>query len=72
MFLDKSLNRPKGLKLLFRASEHNFDPKEFHSKCDGIPDTLTIIRTSFDKTIAGFTHYKWESPESGYKSVNDS
>lgn len=35
----------KNAKLLFRASENNFSVKEFHKVCDGIPNTLTLVRT---------------------------
>ena len=60
-FIANSLNKPKKLKLLFRASEHQFKGKAFHKHCDGIADTFVIARTDFGKTIAGFTRLKWES-----------
>ena len=55
------------MQLIFRASEHSFSSQTFHEKCDGIADTLTLIRTEFGKTIAGFTHYKWSSDNSNDK-----
>ena len=58
-----SLNSPSSLQLLFRASQHDFSPQAFHQKCDDTEDTLAVIRTSFGRTIAGFTHYCWTSPE---------
>ncbi len=60
-FLKKSLNYPKDLLLLFRASENNYLSAAFHQKCDNIPNTLTLVRTEFGKTIAGFTKYTWNS-----------
>ena len=53
--------KPNEVKLLFRASEHNFSAKAFHQKCDNIEDTLVLIRTQFGKTIGGYTHYPWKS-----------
>jgi hypothetical protein len=64
-FLFQSLKNPKQLQLLFRASEHDFSAIAFHSKCDNIEDTLTIVRTEFGKTIAGFSHYMWNKPNNG-------
>ena len=34
------------LKLVYRASEDGFAAKCFHKKCDGIKDTLTLIKTT--------------------------
>jgi hypothetical protein len=47
--------------LLFRASEHQFKAAKFHQVCDNIPDTVTIVRTEFGKTIAAYTPLKWTS-----------
>jgi hypothetical protein len=49
------------LKLLFRASYHNFQAEKFHQFCDNVPDTVTIIRTEFNKSIAAYTPLKWSS-----------
>lgn len=62
-FILHELNYPLKLKLIFRASEHGFSAKEFHKKCDYIPNTLTIIRTVHNKVIAGFTPLTWEEPD---------
>jgi hypothetical protein len=48
-------------KLLYRASEHEFSVKKFHELCDGIANTLTVIKTEFDNKIGGFTPLKWRS-----------
>ncbi len=50
---------------MFRASENGFSAPAFHAKCDNIPNTLTIVKTNFGKTIAAFTPLTWEG--SGYK-----
>ena len=49
---------------LFRASEHGFSAKVFHQKCDKQEDTLVLVHTEFGKTIGGYTHYPWTSPDS--------
>ena len=60
-FIADSLNQPKKLQLLFRASEHQFKAAAFHQHCDGIENTFVIARTDFGRTIAGFTRRKWDS-----------
>lgn len=63
------MNYPKTLQFLYRASEHSFSSYSFHNKCDNIPNTLTIVRTEFGKTIAGFTKYTWNTAKDSW--VND-
>ena len=47
-------------KLLYRASEHGFDANNFHSKCDGKANTLTIFKASECSFIfGGFTSATW-------------
>ena len=60
-FMWQSLNNPVDAKLLFRASEHSFKASQFHEKCNSVPDTLTLVKTQFDKVIGGYTHYEWKS-----------
>jgi hypothetical protein len=69
-FINKALNSPKSLQLIFRASEHQFKASEFHRLCDNTEDTFVLLRTEFNKTIGGYTHYKWNQvPHNSY--VND-
>jgi hypothetical protein len=60
-FIFESLDKPRGLQLLFRASEHQFEAVKFHEKCDNIEQTFTLIRTEFGKTIAGYNHLIWNT-----------
>jgi len=62
-FLEQELSHPKKVELLFRASEHDFKAEKFHNICDNIPHTLCIIRTEFNKTIAGYTPLTWNSAQ---------
>lgn len=54
-----ALKNPKQLKLLFRASEHEFSAKQFHKYCDKIRHTFVLIKTEYGKTIAGYTPCVW-------------
>lgn len=55
-FFDYEVN----LKLIFRASNHNFSVKEFHEICDAYEDTLTLCLTEDNKVIGGYTPLSWE------------
>ena len=37
------------------------DAVKFHSKCDNIPNTLTIIKSKGNRRFGGFTSKTWES-----------
>ena len=58
-YISESLCTPKEVRLIFRASENQFRASAFHHYCDGIKDTLTILRTQGGRTIAGYSHYSW-------------
>jgi hypothetical protein len=60
-FLNRILNSPKKINRIFRASEHDFSSAAFHTKCNGVTDTLVLVRTEFGKTIGGFTNHAWNS-----------
>ena len=48
-------------KLLYRGSQDGFSAKDFHSKCDGHANTLTIIKAKNSGFIFGaFTSAKWD------------
>ena len=47
--------------LLYRGSRDGFSAKDFHSKCDGHPNTLTILKAKHSSYIfGGFTSVYWE------------
>jgi hypothetical protein len=49
--------------LIYRATKHGFNPKEFHRKCNKIGATLVIIKAKTDKgvdtIIGGYTDIPW-------------
>lgn len=58
-------------KLVYRASTHGFKAKDFHSKCDGLTKTLTIIRTTQCFIFGGYTEAAW-SQKGSYETDQNS
>ena len=54
---------PKKTKfqLLYRASEDGFNSANFHDKCDGIKNTLTIVKSRNCSIFGGYTGAAWKS-----------
>jgi hypothetical protein len=48
-------------ELKYRASRDGFKASDFHSKCDGIPNPLTVIKTTSGNIFGGFTEKAWNS-----------
>jgi len=47
--------------LIYQATRDGFLISDFHSKCDGILNTLTIVKTSDLYVFGGFTTQDWSS-----------
>ncbi len=45
--------------LLYRASRDGFTASEFHTKCDGKANTVTIIKKNSNYVFGGYTTAKW-------------
>ena len=45
--------------LLYRGTRDGFTSDAFHAKCDGIENTVTIIKSNLDHVFGGFTSAKW-------------
>ena len=56
----------KKFKLLFKASNEGFLASNFHSKCDGKKNTVTLVETLKGKRFGGFTDNAWDQ-SSNYK-----
>jgi hypothetical protein len=52
------------LELVYRASYHGFSAKEFHSKCDGISRTLTVVKSAKGNVFGGYTECAWSQNKS--------
>jgi hypothetical protein len=59
--------------LLWRGGRDGFDRKEFHRRCDGHANTLTLIEDTDGNIFGGFTPAKWKSVHgtSPKKTVSD-
>ena len=55
-------------KLIYKGSIDGFSPTNFHSRCDLIEKTITIIESRSGQIFGGYTDKAWSSVE-GY--VND-
>jgi hypothetical protein len=53
--------RRKRFKLLWRGSRDGFRAKEFHRRCDGRANTLTLIADIERNVFGDFTLVEWES-----------
>jgi hypothetical protein len=51
--------------LLWRGTRDGFQAKEFHHRCDGHPNTLTVILDTDGNIFGGFTPVEWESSRKG-------
>jgi len=48
-------------ELKYRASNDGFTPDDFHSKCNGTTNTLTVIKTTNGDIFGGYTEQAWHS-----------
>ena len=47
--------------LKYRASRDGFKSTDFHSHCDGIANTLTVMKAKSGNIFGGFTEQEWNS-----------
>jgi len=48
-------------RLVYRGSLNGFGAHDFHSKCDGIPNTMTVIKTTHSFIFGGFASVPFDS-----------
>lgn len=48
------------LVLLYRGTKHGFGASDFHSKCDNIPKTLTLVKSTNGNIFGGYTENTWD------------
>jgi hypothetical protein len=53
--------KQKAFTLLWRGSRDGFHGRDFHQRCDGHPNTLTVILDTGGNIFGGFTPVEWES-----------
>jgi hypothetical protein len=64
--------RAKRFKILWRGSRDGFKAKEFHGRCDGHANTLTVILDTKGNIFGGFTPLEWESPPKPKNKTDES
>jgi hypothetical protein len=57
----------KCFSLLWRGSRDGFAARDFHGRCDGHANTLTLISDTRGNIFGGFTPVEWDS-DSGWKA----
>lgn len=50
-------------KLCYSGLRDGFSPKVFHSQCDGIKPTVTLIKADEGEVLGGFTRSSWDGDE---------
>jgi hypothetical protein len=53
--------KTKQFTLLWRGSRDGFRARDFHCRCDGHPNTLTVILDTHGNIFGGFTPVEWKS-----------
>ncbi len=53
-------------ELIYKGSRDGFENSDFHAKCDGKLNTLTVIRTESGNIFGGFTKKEWNSAGKSY------
>jgi len=49
--------------LKYRATKNGFKSADLHSKCDGVANTLTLIKAKSGNIFGGFTEKEWHSDD---------
>jgi hypothetical protein len=57
--------RGRSFTLLWRGSRDGFGVRDFHVRCDGHGNTLTLIEDTAGNIFGGFTPVEWESRTKG-------
>jgi hypothetical protein len=57
--------------LLFRGSEHGWNPKDFHSRCDNKGPTIILYKVKDGDCFGGFTKAQWRSIGDPGEMVDD-
>ena len=66
----KELN-DRNWSLLYQGSRDGFRASDFHSHCNGKPNTLTIVKSTKGNIFGGFTSAHWKSSATASSFEND-
>ena len=53
-------NKKIKYKLLYRGTRDGMNPSSFHQKCNGIPQTVSIVQTTKGYKFGGYAEKTWE------------
>jgi hypothetical protein len=53
--------KAKKATLLYRGSQDGFMARDFHSRCDNLSDTLTVVKSTSGHKFGGYTNQKWNN-----------
>lgn len=60
----------KLLRLLWRGTRDGFGSDFFHSFCDGVNNTITIVKSSSGYVFGGYTSKAWSSSNQGVHTTD--
>ena len=64
--IENKMNKKiKEIKKLYQATIDGGEPRNFHSKCDNIPNILVLIQSESNRRFGGFTPIPWKSENKG-------
>ena len=58
-------NKKIKYKLLYRGTRDGMNPSSFHQKCNGIPQTVSIVQTTKGYKFGGYAEKTWENNNGG-------
>ncbi len=58
-FMDDE-RKVREFRLAYRSSRYGYLSTDYHSKCDNIGATLSLIKTTGGKTIGGYSRANWD------------
>jgi hypothetical protein len=70
MSLVEMTKSSNGIILLYRATKDAFTSQAFHSKTDGIRNTITIIKNNLNYVFVGYASSAWHSSGSYINDTN--
>eukprot|EP01034_Spumella_vulgaris_P041515 gene41515-51423_t len=56
--------------LLYRGSRDGFQAADFHSRCDGVTNTLTLVRDTDGNIFGGYSDVAWNSGVGEYLTAS--
>ena len=67
---ERIFKKVKTLKKLYQATINGENSATFHSKCDEIPNTITLIKLAKNRRFGGFTSESWDCSNQYKDDIN--